>query len=155
MSEETTPSVEEIKERLKVEIPVEEDTVTKASTEAGKDMDIVEELRGLGKQFAETLQTMWNSDERQRVESEIRDGFKSFVDEVDKVIGQVRESASTAKVKEEAAKMTNKVESSEFGRKAQKGIVQGLHWLSAELGKLADQFAPAEKEANAEEAQEE
>ncbi|MCA9966210.1 MAG: hypothetical protein KC423_18295 [Anaerolineales bacterium] len=155
MSEETTPSVEEIKERLKVEIPVEEDTVTKASTEAASEMDIVEELRGLGKQFADTLQTMWNSDERQRAEAEIRDGFKSFVDEVDKMIGQVRESANAAKMKEEATKMTNKVESSEFGRKAQKSIVQGLHWLSTELGKLADQFTPPEKEAKAEEAQEE
>lgn len=155
MSEETTPSVEEIKARLKVEIPVEEDSVPKAAAGATQEMDIVAELRGLGKQFADTLQTMWNSDERQRVEAEIRDGFKSFVDEVDKMVGQVRESASTAKVKEEAAKVTSKVESSEFGRKAQKSIVQGLHWLSAELGKLADQFTPAEKAAATEEARDE
>ena len=154
MSDETTPSVEEIKERLKVEIPVEEESAPNASKEAGKEMDIVEELRGLGKQFADTLQTMWNSDERQRVEAEVREGFKSFVDEVDKMIGQVRESANTARVKEEAARMTSKVESSEFGRKAQKSVVQGLHWLSAELGKLADQFTPAEKAASTEESQE-
>lgn len=155
MSEETTPSVEEIKERLKVEIPVDEETVAKATTEATQEMDIVEELRGLGKQFADTLQTVWNSAERQRVETEIRDGFKSFANELDKMIGQVRESASAAKVKEEAAKVTNKVESSEFARKAQTGVVQGLHWLSIELDKLAGQFTTTEKAPEGEEATDE
>ncbi len=48
MSEET-PSVEELKERLKVEIPVEEEP-TKA--DIGK--DVVEEFKNLGRQFAET-----------------------------------------------------------------------------------------------------
>ncbi len=51
MSDET-PSVEEIKERLKIE--VEEETVVK-----GDSVDIADELKNLGRQFAETLQTAW------------------------------------------------------------------------------------------------
>lgn len=142
MSDET-PSVEEIKERLKVEIPVEEDAA--AAKADVQHEDIVDELKGLGRQFAETLRTAWNSEERQRVESEIRDGVKSFVDEVDKVIREARESDVASKVRTEATEVKTRVETAELGRKARDTFIQGLHWLSEELGKLADQFAPAEK----------
>ena len=141
MSDET-PSVEEIKERLKVEIPVDEETA-KAESQG---RDVVEELKGLGKQFAETLQSAWNSEERQKVESESREGMQSVVNEVDKAIRQVKESDVAAKVKEEATEAKTKVESSDLGRKARDGFAQGLQWLSEELGKLASQFTPKEKQ---------
>lgn len=137
-----TPSVEEIKARLKVEIPVEEEAA-KAETPS---RDVVEELKGLGKQFAETVQTAWNSEERHKVEGEIREGVKSFANEVDKALRQLKESEVTTRVKGEAVEVKTKVESSDLGRKAREGLVQGLQWLSEELGKLANQFTPAEKE---------
>ena len=140
MNDEQVPSVEEIKERLKVEIPVEEEAA-KAETRR----DFGEELKNLGKQFADTVQTAWNSEERRQVEGEIRAGVKSFVDEVDKAIKEAKESQAAAKVKEEATEFKTKVETGDFGKKAREGLVQGLQWLSEELGKLADQFTPAEK----------
>lgn len=141
MSEET-PSVEEIKERLKVEeIPVEEE-VTKAEAQR---MDIAAELKSLGRQFAETLETAWHSEERQRVEVQVREGIRSFANEVDNVIREIKESPAAGRVKEEAAEVRNRVESGDLGRKARVGIVQGLRWLSEELDRLAEQFTPAEK----------
>lgn len=138
MNDEQTPSVEEIKERLKVEIPVEEEPV-KAETKR----DFAEELKNLGKQFADTVQTAWNSEERHRVEGEIREGVKSFVNEVDKAIKEAKESQAAAKVKEEATEIKTKIEGGDFGKKARDGLVQGLQWLSEELGKLAEQMTPA------------
>jgi soluble cytochrome b562 len=140
MSDQETPSVEEIKERLKVEIPVEEDAV-KAETAT----DVASELKNLGRQFAEAVQSAWNSTERVRVENEIREGVKSFVDEVDKVIREAKESGAAEKVKEEAAQVKERVETAELGRKARNGVIEGLRWFSEELGKLADQFTPVEK----------
>ena len=140
MNDEQVPSVEEIKERLKVEIPVEEEAA-KAETRR----DFGEELKNLGKQFADTVQTAWNSEERRQVEGEIRAGVKSFVAEVDKAIKEAKESQAAAKVKEEATEFKTKVETGDFGKKAREGLVQGLQWLSEELGKLADQFTPTEK----------
>ena len=142
MSDEQTPDVKVIKEqeRLKIDIPVEEE-VTKADT---KDVDVVSEMKDLGRQFADTLRTAWNSQERQRIENEIREGMKSFANEVDKVITEVKDSQAAARVREEAGQVANKVESSDVGRKARTGLAQGLQWLSEELGKLANQFTPAE-----------
>lgn len=141
MNDEQVPSVEEIKERLKVEIPVEEEEAAKADTTR----DFGEELKNLGKQFADTVQSAWNSEERLRVESEIRSGVKSFVSEVDKAIHEAKESQTAAKVKEEATEIKTKIETGDLSKKTRDGLVQGLQWLSEELGKLAEQFAPAEK----------
>jgi len=152
MSDEQTPSVDEIKERLKVEIPVEEEATAKPETMA---TNVAEELKGLGRQFAETLQKAWDSEERQRVEGEVREGLRSFADEVDKVIREARESQAASKVKGEAIEIKARVETSDIGKKARVGVVHGLQWISEELGKLADKFnPPADEAATAEKAPE-
>ena len=141
MTEETT-NVDEIKERLAVDIPVEEETIGK--DEAQK-IDITAELQDLGRQVGETLKTAWNSEERQRFESQVREGLKSFADEIDRVIRDVRSSEVAGRVKTEATGVKEKVETSDLGRKMQQGMAQGLHWMSEELGKLANQFTAPEK----------
>lgn len=147
MSEET-PSVEEIKARLKVEVPVEEDeTVLKAAEEKA---NVSGELRDLGRRFAETLQTAWNSEERQRAEAEIREGLRSFADEVDRVFGDIKQSETAGKVRTEATQLRDKVQESDVSRKTRSGVVQGLRWLSEELGNLANKFTPVEKPADEE-----
>ncbi len=142
MTEETTPSVEEIKERLKVELPVEEEEVTKAEAQA---QDVAEELREFGKQFADTIRTAWNSAERQRLETEMRDGIRSFADEVDKAIQEIKKSPAAERVKTEAVNVQEKVETSDVGAKVRSGVAAGLQTLSEQLAKLAEQFTPAEK----------
>lgn len=137
MGDEQTPSVEELKSRLKAEIPVEEE-----STTAKPQGDVAAEMKRLGRQFAETLQAAWNSEERQRLEEEVRQGMKSFAGEVDKVIREAKESQAADKVKEEAVHIKERVEAAELGRKARSGVVQGLQWLSEELGRLAEKFTP-------------
>jgi hypothetical protein len=139
MSDET-PSVEELKARLKVEVPVEEEPV-KENTPT----DVSAELKRLGRQFAETLQTAWNSEERQRIEVEVREGVKSFVNEVDRVFQEAKQSPAAGRVREEAAEIKSRVEESDIGNKARSGFVQGLQWMSEELGKLATKFSPPEK----------
>ena len=144
MSEEQTPDIEEIKERI--EIPVEEETIEGLKAEEkANGPDVVEEFKNLGRQFAETIESIWNSEERVRVESEIREGVHSFADEVDKVMREARSSATAEKLQGEAENMKARAESSDYGMMARDTVVQGLSWLSEEFGKLAEQFAPAEK----------
>lgn len=140
MSDEQAPDMEE-----KIEIPVEEEIDQLKAEEKGQEPDVVGEFKKLGHQFAETLQLAWNSEERVRVEKEVREGVHTFVDEIDKVIREVKSSPTTAKVKTEAKEAKEQIESSDLGRKAREGIVQGLTWFSEELGKLAEQFTPPEK----------
>jgi hypothetical protein len=141
MNDEQVPDVEEIKARLKAEIPVEEDAEMppKGTPAEG---DVAEALRRFGKQFAETLQAAWNSDQRREVEQEIREGVKHFGAEMEKVLHEAKVSPAGQKVQEEAADIKTSVEQGEFGRKAKSSIVQGLQWFSDELANLAQQLNP-------------
>lgn len=154
MSDEQTPEIEDIKETI--DIPIEEDIDDLKDAEKKKqngdasntgEFDVIDELKNLGRQFAEALDAAWNSEERQRIEGEVREGVHSFVEEVDKVFREVKVSEAAAKVKTEAAGAKEKVESSDIGQKAVGGFVMGLRWLSEELGHLADQFNAPEKTA--------
>ena len=122
-------------------IEIEEDEIPQEKP-AG---NIREELRQLGEQFGETMRDAWHSEERQRAEAEIKEGFQAFVNEVDKAFRQARKSDAAAKLKEEARQVRDDVRAGEFRHKARDNMMQGLKWLSAELDKLADRFTPAEK----------
>lgn len=141
-----------------VEIPVEEDVdklkQEEKAKQAGQEADVVAEMKKLGQQFAATLQTAWDSEERKQIESDVRAGLRSFVDEVDKVIREAKQSPAADRVKHEAAEVKDKVEGSEWTYKAREGVVQGLHWLSVELDRLANQFTVPEKQPEEPQAEE-
>jgi hypothetical protein len=143
MSEEKPPEMEDIKIRLGDDIPVEEDVeALKAEQESA---DVVGEFKILGKQFGETLRTAWNSDERVRFETEVREGVRSFATEVDKAFTGFKESDVGTKARKEAGEVKSKVDTAEVTEQARAGFAQGLHWFSLELEKLADRFTTAEK----------
>jgi hypothetical protein len=133
-------------ERMKIEIPVDEEMGGKSGQAADGAADVVEEFKRLGRQFADTLESIFNSEEVRRVETEVRAGMKSFANEVERAFSEVKDSPAAARMKEEAGGMKDRVETGEIGRKAQEGMVSGLRWLSTELDKLATQFTPAAKD---------
>jgi len=146
MSEEQKPSVDELKadEKEKVErIVIEEEDLDSNDEKQGH--DVTAEFTQLGHQLGETLQSAWESDERKRIEKEVREGVQSFVAEIDKVLQDVRTSDSTAKLREDAAGAKVKVDESELGQKARDGIVEGLRWLSEGLNELAVKFTPPDE----------
>lgn len=139
------PNIDQLKadERLKIDIPVDEEPGKGAKADASS--DIVDEFKRLGRQFADTLEGIFNSEEAKRVETEVRAGMKSFADEVEKAFNQAKESPAASRMKDEATAAKERVETGEFAHKAQEGMVSGLRWLSTELEKLANQFTPADK----------
>ena len=145
------PIVDQLKEdeRLKIDIPVEEDATGGAKT-AHAHTDLMDEFKRLGRQFGDTLQSAFNSEEAKRMETELRAGMKTFADEVERVFREAKDSPTATRVKEEATVVKERVETGDMGRKAQEGIVGGLRWLSDELEKLANQFTPAQQQPPAE-----
>ncbi len=139
------PIIDQLKEeeRIKIDIPVDEDTAGDAK--AARSADIAEEFKRLGRQFADTLEGIFTSEEARRVETEVRAGMKNFAEEVEKVFQTAKESPAAARMKEEATGVKERVETGDLGRKAQEGMVNGLRWLSTELDKLANQFTAADK----------
>jgi hypothetical protein len=147
MSDEQVDKLKEDEKAQSERLVIEEEEL-KAG---GNGPDFAAEFQKIGRQLAETLQAAWDSEERKRVEQEVREGVQTLVNEVDQVIREVKSSDKTAKVKEEAEELKSRVETSEVGTRARTGVVQGLRWLSETLADLANQFTPAEKEPEAEE----
>ena len=141
----TDPSINDLKdeERLKIDIPIEEEAP--GAAKAGHTTDLVEEFKRLGRQFGDTVQAAFNSDEARRMETELRAGMRTFADEVERAFREAKESPAATRMKEEATGMKDRVESGDMGRKAQEGVVSGLRWLSAELERLANQFTAAQQ----------
>ena len=139
------PVIDQLKEeeRLKIDIPVDEDMG--GSAKAEHTSDIVDEFKRLGRQFADTLEGVFTSEEAKRVETELRAGMKSFAEEVEKAFNQAKDSPAATRMKEEAGTVKDRVESGDLARKTQEGVVSGLRWLSTELEKLANQFTTADK----------
>ena len=117
-------------EPIKIEIEDLNEEPVKAQTDG---VDIAEELRTLGRQFAETVQTAWQSPERQRLESEFKEGVHNFVEEMGKVLEEVKTSPAAQRVRDEASK----VDATETSAKLKGAIAQGLGWLSDEFAKLS------------------
>lgn len=137
------PIIDQLKEdeRLKIDIPMEDEPL-KSAKSAGS-ADIAEEFKRLGRQFADTLEGIFTSEEARRVETELRAGMKTFAEEVEKAFNQAKDSPAASRMKEEATAAKERVETGEYAHKAQEGVVTGLRWLSNELEKLANQFAPS------------
>ena len=124
-------------ERIKIDVEDLDAETAQAETET---VNISDELRNLGKQFADTIQTAWNSDERVKLEAEIREGIKNFGEEINNVFSQAKESDAGQRIREEASK----VDSSDAAQKVRSTLAQGIQWLSQELSKLSDSLATPE-----------
>ena len=123
-------------EPIKIEIEDLEETPAKAEK---TEVDVAEELRNLGRQFAETVQTAWNSAERHRLEEEFKEGVNNFVDELGKVVTEMKSSPAAQKVRTEASKVDTE--------RTKGAIAQGLRWISNELERLSKRMSPSEEEA--------
>lgn len=150
MMEERDPNIEDLKAQERIEIPVEDEETYQEKETPKAGADVSDALRDLGRQFAETIQAAWNSQERKEFEVEVREGVRRFGDEVNKVFTEAKESPAAKKVKEEASEVRTKVETGEVTRKARSGLAEGLHWLSQELARLSEQFSPMEKQPDEE-----
>ena len=62
------------------------------------DVDISAEFAELGKKLRTTVETAWQSQERQKVQREIQDGLVKLRDELDKTAKSIRESETGQKV---------------------------------------------------------
>lgn len=137
---EETPKVDDLKEEERLKIDVDE-TVGGAKTEA---TDVTEEFKRLGRQFGETLESLFSGPDAKRMESEVREGVKQFAGEVEKFMREASQSPAATRLKSDAEDFRKRVDSGDVAKTAQSAFVQGLRWLSNELERVADNVGKAD-----------
>jgi hypothetical protein len=109
------------------------------------EVNLADEFAALGKKFAEAMETAWNSDERYRVEREVREGLRKFADEIDGAVKKVRESDVTSRVEESVQRVATDLKSGDASKNVRGGLVTALRSMSEALDKMAQ--GAEEKEA--------
>lgn len=112
---------------------------------------IAAEFAALGKRFGEALSAAWQSEERHRLQEDIKDGLDRFTAEVDKAVKELRKSDVAQKVEEGTQKATEDVKTGKVGSEVRHATVTALRGLSEALDRMASSFTPAEGEEMADE----
>lgn len=106
--------------------------------------DLAAEFAALGKRFGEAVAAAWNSEERQQLQNDLKDGLNRFTDEVNSAIGKMRETKVSQKVETGVQQAASDVKSGRVGDEVRKGLVTALRGLSDALDRMAQNFTPHE-----------
>jgi len=107
--------------------------------------DLAAEFAELGKKIRSTVETAWTSEERKKIQAELKEGLDRFVKEVDGAIRNARTSETGKKVGAEVKRVTDDIESGKVASEVRRGLVSGLRAFGNALDKMADSFTAADE----------
>jgi len=109
-----------------------------AGTRAGQ--ELIDELTALGQKFAEVVEMAWNSDERRRLEDDLRKGLVSVAENLEVGLKKVGETKETKEILAKAEDVATKVRSSKVANDLADALAAGLRQLSESLDKWTDEM---------------
>ncbi len=98
--------------------------------------DIAEELRILGRNLKDALQSVWESDERKKLEEEIRAGLADLGVTLNEVTTDFRQSQTGQQLKDDFEDFRRRVHSGEVSTKIHDEVINALRLANIELSKL-------------------
>ncbi len=117
-----------------------------ASTAASNDSftEVLTELTKLGNKFLEVVQMAWASDQRKKLEGDMRTGLASLTANLEHGLKQVGKSQETKEILNKAGEvaetLTEKMRGSKVANEVAEGLTKGLRSLSEHVDKLANEF---------------
>jgi hypothetical protein len=115
-----------------------------ASSQSGakpNGQELMDELNRLGGKFVEVVEVAWNSDQRRRIEDDLRKGLQSLAVSLEDGLRHLGESKQTQEfvdtAEEVAESVTAKVRSSKIANELAAALAVGLRSLSERMDRLA------------------
>jgi hypothetical protein len=103
--------------------------------------DLMDELTRLGNKFVQVVDVAWNSDQRRRIEDDLRKGLQSLATSLEDGLKKVGESDQTKEfigtAEEVAESVSSKVRSSKVANDLAVTLARGLHSLGDHMDRLA------------------
>ncbi len=100
--------------------------------------DIAEELRTLGKNLKDALQSVWESEERKKLQDEIRAGLADLGVSLNEAADDFKRSQAGQQLKEDMADFSRRVHSGEVQTKVHDELINALRLANIELSKLSN-----------------
>lgn len=116
---------------------------------------LIDELNVLGAKFAEAIDAAWKSEQRKRLEEDLRTGIVGVAQSLEQHLKEFSRREETKKVLDKAEDVADKVRSSKVSQEVATALTQGLRSLSEHLDKLAHDLREREARTQAGETAEE
>lgn len=117
---------------------------TGSSRKAQSTQELMDELNRLGMKFAEVVQTAWESDERKRLEKDVKAGVVSLVTGLERGLRKVGESEHAKeflnKAEDVADTIGERIRSSPASYEMAGSLAKGLRILAEQIDKLAEEL---------------
>ena len=124
---------EEEKKEAEVQEEVQEEVV-----EEKQDNEVIREFRRLGENLKGTIEAAWDSEQRQNLSTEIKEGLRQLSDSIEKAATDIGEKPQVQKLREDVDDFAGRVKSGEVGDKAREGLSSALDKINTELEKTSE-----------------
>ncbi len=113
--------------------------------------NLVEELNRLGSKFAEVVQVAWESEERKRLEQDVKRGLSSLATNLEEGLKKVGENPQTKEflnmAEDAATTVADRVQKSKVAQELGDNLLNGLRSLTEQIDKLASEMQSKPKTA--------
>ncbi len=113
---------------------------------------LVDELNRLGSKFAEVVQVAWESDERKKLEQDVKRGLSSLATNLEDSLKKVGESQQTKeflnKAEDVASTVADRMQKSKVAQELGDSLILGLRSLTEQIDKLASELQSKNKNAS-------
>lgn len=131
--------------------PNQDATTGKSGSTAGPNtpggqatQEVLDELSRLGVKLAEVVQTAWESDERKRLEKDVKAGVVSLVNGLEEGLRRVSKNEQAREILNKAEDVADtigeRVRTSQTSHDMATGLAKGLRILAEQLDKLANEM---------------
>lgn len=117
---------------------------TSGDRKAQSTQELLDELNRMGMKFAEVVQTAWESDERKRLEKDVKAGVVSLVNGLERGLRKVSETDPAKeflhKAEDVAETVGERIRSNPASYEVAGNVAKGLRILAEQIDKLAEEL---------------
>jgi len=117
-----------------------EGTNTNSTQSESAESSVVTELRALGSNLVNLIQSALNSDDSKNIQKEIEDGLAQAVDCVQKAADDFSQSPTGQQLKSDLNDLNQRIESGELQSKVRSDVLTAIQTANAEITKATSKF---------------
>ena len=97
------------------------------------DNSLRDEFRQLGENIRDAFQSAWDSEERQRIQTDIKEGLKEVGDSLNEAVNDFQASETGQKIREEMDEFGEKINSGEIEERIRTDLAKVLRTINTEI----------------------
>jgi DNA polymerase III alpha subunit len=110
------------------------------SSKAADGKELVDELTRLGQKFVEVVEVAWNSEQRKKIEEDLRTGLVSVANSLEDGFKRVSSTKEAQEAVKSAEDVAEKVRTSKIASELSEALAEGLRALSDQMDKLSKEL---------------